>query len=60
VSEFFECLIKDCDAAASKGGECVMPGVDFDGREAQFTADRITCAKGHFYHVVNEDKTVKQ
>jgi hypothetical protein len=62
VNEFIEreCLIKGCDAPASVGGECVFDAVGFSGDDETVVAERITCAAGHFYHVINEQKTVKK
>jgi hypothetical protein len=36
-----------------------MNGVDFDGKEALFWVDRILCAAGHRYCLVDENRTVK-
>jgi hypothetical protein len=53
-----KCLELNCDAEAKVEGECYGSGVDFDGADAVFVLDKYRCTKGHFYHVVNEDKSV--
>ena len=52
-----ECL--ECGARAWWYGQCIMPGVDFDGSDAVFVMDKIECVNGHRYHLVNERKSVR-
>ena len=49
----------ECGAPAETQGGHQMNGVDFDGTDALFWLDRILCAAGHVYELVNEEKTVK-
>ena len=36
----------------------MLAGVDFDGRDAEFWVDRIICAAGHRYDLVDNTRTV--
>ena len=51
-----ECL--ECGAPAETNGGHQLTGVDFDGRDALFWVDKILCAAGHHYDLVDNTKTV--
>ena len=51
-----ECM--ECGAPASVDGGHMLAGVDFDGRDAEFWVDRIICAAGHRYDLVDNTRTV--
>ena len=50
-----ECL--ECGAPAESYDECCFEAVDFDGRDCWLYADKIRCAAGHDYHLVDESRT---
>ena len=50
-----ECL--ECGAPAEAHGGHELAGVDYDGRDADFWVDRILCAAGHRYDLVDNTRT---
>ena len=54
-----ECLELNCNAPAKSVDICYGAGVDFDGADAVFVMDKYQCERGHRYHVINEEASVR-
>ena len=52
-----ECL--ECGAPADADGGHWMNAVGFGPGEERIWVDKVTCAAGHHYELVDESKTVK-
>ena len=57
--QFFECLENDCNAPAEIVDGHWMAAVDFDGSDVTLWADKIVCANGHWYELINEEKSAE-
>ena len=53
------CLELNCEAPARIIDVCYGAGVDFDGADTVFSMNKYRCDRGHFYHVIDEDRSVR-